>query len=464
MVLRGSLSLVAYKRLYGIFKDIGVISGLIPELYPVVVDPVYGTTDTPARLMVLHLNTTYIDSAAEPCGPTPDPVEQETLVSVDKPLPEDTEDGSRTVVAIWIGDVVLSDAHRDWMVQLGFTDEEIINTTLLKSRDRFEVYQIQDPARLGQYLAQFGEADDIFLDALLTRGLDSVNDAPTPTEIVQAVRDLVTTPVSPGCGISPSIALLATVDMGSLLMQSHPNDCPLPPNIFGDVNQVFGVMGTLKQTINRVMLKFQQVTGPVIARLADLTSYAERNLLGVGLYGSGFSFSYGVSPVSIAGPPVPVAGIPTVPTPANVTLASLEQFTTQLEQQIGLFTDMVNATMGIITGMSLLACAISEFGHTVSSFNVHVPYLPALEYNMPGCAKQHVTASLDLSGITFNWLNQSIADLIDILHRMNALIETLRRQQTGPDAMFKLQCSLTETSQLAVDLSRRLAAQNFGKF
>jgi hypothetical protein len=100
----------------------------------------------------------------------------------------------------------------------------------------------------------------------------------------------------------------------------------------------------------------------------------------------------------------------------------------------------------------------------VSSFNVHVPYLPALEYNMPGCAKQHVTASLDLSGITFNWLNQSIADLIDILHRMNALIETLRRQQTGPDAMFKLQCSLTETSQLAVDLSRRLAAQNFGKF
>lgn len=464
MVLRGTLSLVAYKRLYGIYGDLGAVSNLIPEMYPVILDPVYGTADIPTRLLVLCLRRTLIEAAAEPCGPTPDPTETETLVSVDQTLPADDEDGTRVVVAIWIGDVILSDAQRAWMVQMGFTDEEIIDTTLLKSSERFEVYQIQDPARLGRYLAGFGEADDSFLSALLTRGLDSVNDTPTTDDTVAALKQLLTTPASPGCGISPSIALMATIDLGNLLLPSHPDDCPAPPNIFGDVNRMFGAMGTLKQAINKVMLAFQRATGPVIARLADLTSYAERNLLGVGLYSTGFNLNYGISPVSLAGVPTNVAGIPNPPTPANVTLASAEQFTHQLEHQIGLFTDAVNATMGIITGMSLMACALSEFGHTVSRFNVHMPSFPALEYNMPGCAKQHVTATLDLSGLTFDWMNQTVADLIDILHRMDALITALTRQQHGPDALFKLQCSLTETSQLAVDISRRFAAQNFGRF
>lgn len=467
IVLNGDLDISALKRLYSIFKSVPVIYGLIPELSAVAEDPIYGVPEVPTRLLVISLEKLQVETTPSLCAPDDIVVtENEIVVSINEKIPEDSDD--RVVVCIWIGDVTVDSVFYGQLQELGFTIEEIRDLLLKRTTDALEVYQIKDPVRLGKYLGTLeSDEDDAFLVELLQRGPDLIRDVTTITDITTTINEAISSPPVSGCGIHPAVAMLATVDVNSLyptgLSSGDRSANCEDTNVFAEVNSIFGSMGVMEKAIAKVMARFQSTAGTIIARLSDTISLAERTFLPSAEVGfnAGSLGSYGVS---LQGSASAIPGVPSAPVLPTVSIASMEQFQGQLEANVGVITDFVNLTTQVSLGMSLLACTLSQFGSTVGTLNLPVAGAPSLSLNMSECSQNSLDAHIDLSALTFDWLNAAISQLNDTLHRLRALIEQLRQAQSGPEALFRLQCSITETAQLAVSLARRLTAANFGRF
>lgn len=501
VVLPGTLNLVAIKRLYSLYGSVPPVYALLPQLFYTPSDDVYGSYEGGTSILTVVVNRirTEVESI-NPC--TPDDVtvtETEVVVSVNQRLPEisDDPDVTRVVITVWVGPMVLSDSLRQLMVARGYTDEEIVNLVLRRSEQDFEVYQIEDPLRLGRYLTGVGASDGplgegtSFLDALLVRGPDSISDSTTTGQYIEAFKNAINSPSSGGCGVHPSIGLLATIDMSRMFPTSKiPDDCDFKNiNIFGGVNAIFGGMGIIQKGIAKITEGFQKIAGNIIVKFADLASFAEKNLLGLNnaldsssipiIGGNGFgskligsgarignasemsaTSQYGVA---LQGPGIAVPGIPQMPSIPNVSVAQIDQFVAQLDANIGVIEDFMNQAGRVVLGMSLLACASSQFGSLTEGIDLPLPGNPRIPFDLE-CARPKLEAELDLSGLTFDWMNQGMRQLQDIIHRLRALAEQLRQQQEGPEEMFKLKCSITETVQLATDIARRIAASNFGRF
>lgn len=499
IVLPGTLSLVALRRLYGIFGSLSQVGRYIPEFSIPAIDPAFGNVGVQPRLLVIELRLDVQETAENPCAPDVLTVtEREVLVSVNSRVSE--ADTDRILVCVWIGTPTLTDGIRQYMVELGLTDDEIIAATLSQSSPGFEVYAIPEPNRLWVYAQSFisggetGNGTDN-LGTLLSRPIDAVNDAATATDIGLALRNAMSTPTVTGCGFPVALGLLSTLDVNSLGPLTDP-ECDMNPNIYGPVNEVFGAMGSIQRTINRVMLSYQTTLGKSMAGLVNMVTNIERKYLGRGLVSAkvtGPAGSFGATATYMGSfgsastvaqknvpkplvfndnPPVPNNGIPTAPKkiPAeefnpDVLVDRVQYIINQLDGYMQLFTDSVNAVTQVVVGMSLLMCSQSWVGNTLNRFQPRFAGTDQLfKFARPPCADATLNANIDLSSINFDLCNVAISMLRDLIHRLLFLLNSLIRAQNSSNALMQLNCSVTETTQLAADIGRRLAAHNWGRF
>lgn len=499
MILPGTLSLTAFRRLYSIFGSLNQIGVYMPEVYVAPTDPDFGKTGVTPRLMVIELQVDTTETTPNPCAPDDVVVTStEVLVGVDKRVSED--DSDRVIVCVWIGAVDVNDSTRNRMVDLGLTDTEIVDLALTQSQPRFEVYTVPDPYRVWQYLTSFQSDsvdDDIITDtvgSVLNRGLDSVNDAPTTADVVSALRDAISTAPVGGCGVPPAIGLLATMDTNSMFTSD--SECDANVNIYGPVNDVIGAMGSIQRAIDKTMSSFQAALGKQLARLASFANDAERKFLGRGLLGAsvaspggsiGASVDYLARSRSEYASPLTAATtlnaptnrftqnpnngvstsalIPSVPQPPFATLDQVQAFTDQLNSNMLLITNTINSVSQIVVGMSLLMCSMSQFGNIMNTAQPNIGGSNHLfRFARPECTDTVLQANIDMSGLSFDILNQAIQMLLDVLHRLISLLNSLIRAENSGNSLFQLNCNITETAQLAAATARQLAAHNWGRF
>lgn len=462
--LPGKLDLSAVKRLYGILGSVDAITTLIPEIYTPVSDPQFGQATISTRLIVLELRVDTTSTFSNPCDPTEEEsTYTQTLVSINKPF---TENEEKIVIAIWIGDVVVTSSIRQYMSQLGFMDNEISDLILMKSNNNLEVYQIKDPVRIGNFFLansknEVGYATPV-LDAILEReSMTSVNDYATQSDKMQAVMDAITKPVSNGCGVPPAISLISVLAPYSL--NPNPEDeCPDQANAYKVLNDVFGAMGIIQKVVTKIQNAFQKGVATVTAKLSDYVSLVESLIP---------SFGISVGPYSAD---FQIPGIPTPSPPVGVNMVVVDQLTTAINQRITFFQDFVNAGSSLFLGVSLLACSASSL--VASAFNGgNSVHSPSINFGLPvdnithydwmsKCERSKIKAHLDLHALNADLYNQVMQQLQDVMNRLYALLNTLLRLGQGSRSLFGINCQISQTVQLGISVAQRLQAQNFGSF